>query len=81
VKAAVRRFPRGVTSSGSSPAIDQPFGTTPLGKSGMEEKRPRGQRVLDVLSGARAEGRVLAASKILKAQPKAPNTVSSKNEI
>jgi hypothetical protein len=47
----------------------------------MEEKIPRGQRVLDVLSGARAEGRVLAASKILKAPPKAPDTVSSENEI
>jgi hypothetical protein len=47
----------------------------------MEEKRPRGQRVLDVLSGVRAEGRVLAASKILKAPPEAPDTVSPENEI
>jgi hypothetical protein len=35
------------------------------GKSkGLKEKRPRGQRVLDVLSGARGEGRASVASRV-----------------
>jgi hypothetical protein len=70
------RLPRSVTSSGaSSSAIDQPFGKTPHGKSRVgREKRPRGQRVLDGLSGARAGGRLLAGSEAF-------NTVSFEDEI
>ena len=58
---------RGATSSGaSSSAIDQPSGETPRGRSGAgRESRPRGQRVLDGVSGVRAEGRVLAISRRL----------------
>jgi hypothetical protein len=57
------RLSRGVTSSGaSSSAIDQPSGETPRGKSWVEsEGSPRGQRVLDGLSGAHAGGHVPAA--------------------
>jgi hypothetical protein len=59
----------------SSPAIDQPFGETPWGKSEAGRKEPpRGQRVLDGLSGARAGGRVPAAPKVF-------NTLSFENEI
>ena len=67
---------RGATSSGaSSSAIDQPSGETPRGRSGAgREWRPRGQRVLDGLSGTRAGGRVLAA-------PEAFNSLSFENEI
>jgi len=49
----------------SSEAIDRPFGETPLAdRSGWkEEKRPRGQRVLDGLLGVCAGGRVTAVSR------------------
>jgi hypothetical protein len=69
-------IPRGVTSSGASPsAIDQPSGETPRGKSWAgREGRPRGQRVLDGLSGAHAGGRVLAAREAF-------NALSFENEI
>jgi hypothetical protein len=70
---------RDVTSSGaSSSAMDQPSGDTPRGRSWAgRERLPRGQRVLDGLSGlsgARAGGRVLAA-------PETFNTLSFENEI
>jgi hypothetical protein len=52
------------------PAIDRPFGEMPRARSiGLEEKkRPRGQRVLDGLSGARARGRAQAASGATKSK-------------
>jgi hypothetical protein len=67
---------RGATSSGaSSSAIDQPSGETPRGKScAGREWRPRGQRLLGGVSGARAGGCVLAA-------PEAFNALSFENEI
>jgi hypothetical protein len=59
----------------SSSAIDQPSGETPWGKSEAgREGSPRGQRVLDGLSGARAGGRVLAG-------PEMFNSLSFENEI
>jgi hypothetical protein len=59
----------------SSSAIDQPSGETPWGKSEAGRKEPpRGQRVLDGLSGARAGGRVLAALEMF-------NPLSFENEI
>ena len=58
-------LPRGVTSSeASSPAIGQPFGEQAVGQiTGWKEKRSRGQRVLNGVSGVRAGGCVQAASK------------------
>ena len=60
---------------GLSSDIDQPFGENAAGqiKAGRE-RPPRGQRVLSAPSGARAGGRVLAASGMFK-------TLSLKNEI
>jgi hypothetical protein len=67
-------FSGDVTSSEASfPAIEQPFGKMPLGKSmGLEEKLLRGQRVLDGLAGVRVGGRAQAA---------ASNSVSFENEV
>jgi hypothetical protein len=67
---------RGATSIGaSSSAIDQPSGETPRGRSWAgRERRPRGQRVLNGVSGARAGGRVLAAPEVF-------NPLSFENEI
>jgi hypothetical protein len=67
---------RGATSRGaSSSATDQPSGETPCGRLWAgRERRPRGQRVLDGVSGARAGGRVAAAPKVF-------NTLSFENEI
>ena len=61
----MRVLAQGVTSSEARfPAIDQPLGKTPVGPDHrLEAKRSRGQRVLDGLSGARAGGRVQAATK------------------
>jgi hypothetical protein len=44
-------------------AIDQPFGEIPSGgnQEGWKIKRPRGQRVLDGLSGVRVRHRAQAA--------------------
>jgi hypothetical protein len=56
-------FTRRDLKRSSSPATDRPSGEMPFAKSiGLEEKRPRGQRVLDGLSGVRAGGRSKAAS-------------------
>jgi hypothetical protein len=51
---------QGVTSSGlSTPDIDRPLGEAAVVRSSVGgEGRPRGQRVLDGLSGARAEGQL-----------------------
>jgi hypothetical protein len=72
-------------------AIDQPFGEIPSGgnQEGWKIKRPRGQRVLDGLSGARAGGCVLAASNSFNLDnfkrdafnSQALNTASLENEI
>jgi hypothetical protein len=60
---------------GFSPDIGQPFGGNAARqiKAGRE-RPPRGQRVLDAPSGARAGGRVLAASGTF-------NRLSLKDEI
>jgi len=68
----MRVFAHGATSSEAwFPAIARPFGEAPLGHRWLEEKRSRGQRILDGLSGVRAGGRVQGAAK-------APNTSSVK---
>jgi hypothetical protein len=61
----------GVTSSGlPAPDIDQPFGETPLGSSSAgEEAFPRGQRVLDGLSGVRAKGWIEVQSNVSDTDP------------
>jgi len=65
----VRNFPYGVTSSeASSPAIDQPSGKNAVDEKSqgwLEERRPRGQRVLSGRSGTRDGGRAQLASKQL----------------
>jgi hypothetical protein len=56
-------------------AIDRPFGEAPSGKSvRLEEKRSRGQPVLDGLAETRMRGRTLAISK-------ASNAASFENGI
>ena len=59
--------------------IDRPFGKTPSGKFiGWKRKCPRGQRVLDAVSGARAGGRMQAVS---QAVSKESDTGSFENGI
>jgi hypothetical protein len=61
--------------AGFSPDIGQPFGENAAGQiEAGRERPPRGQRVLDAPSGARAGGRVLAASGTF-------NRLSLKDEI
>jgi hypothetical protein len=50
-----------------SSATDQPFGGNAAVRSSIEEKRSRGQGVLEGLSGARAGGRAVTASKASEA--------------
>ena len=77
VKTAVRVFPQLTTSSEASslrhrPAVRQHAGWQ---NHRLEDGSvPRGQRVLDGLSGARAGGRVLAALEMF-------NPLSFENEI
>jgi len=68
--------PHGLTSIGaSSSAIDRPFGEMPRAKSsGWKKKDPRGQRVLNGVSGVRVSGCAQAASKGF-------HSVSSENGI
>jgi hypothetical protein len=70
----------------SQSAIDQPFGETPCRRSWLEEKRPRGQRILDGLSGACAGGLIRTVSEGSDkasddTSDRVSNTISSEREI